>query len=70
MKTREKINKNLEITSERLAIIPTEYDTEIYCWEFQGKIQDNEFLVYINANTGKEEDILVIINTPNGTLTT
>ncbi|MCI8961916.1 MAG: germination protein YpeB [Clostridia bacterium] len=67
---REKINKNLEISNERLAIIPTEYDTEIYCWEFQGKINDNEFLVYINANTGKEEDILVIINTPNGTLTT
>lgn len=67
---KEKINKNLEITSERLAIIPTEYDTEIYCWEFQGKVADNEFLVYINATNGKEEDILVIINTPNGTLTT
>lgn len=67
---KEKINKNLEITSERLAIIPTEYDSEIYCWEFQGKVKDNEFLVYINAENGKEEDILVIINTPNGTLTT
>ena len=67
---KEKINKNLEITSERLAIIPTEYDTEIYCWEFQGKVADNEFLVYINAKDGKEEDILVIVNTPNGTLTT
>ena len=67
---REKINDKLELTSERLAIIPTEYDTEIYCWEFQGKVGDNEFLVYINAKTGKEEDILVIVNTPNGTLTT
>lgn len=67
---KEKINKNLDISSERLAIIPTEYDTEIYCWEFQGKIKDNEFLVYINAETGEEEDILVIVNTPNGTLTT
>ena len=67
---KQKINKNLEIKSERLAIIPTEYDSEIYCWEFQGKVADNEFLVYINAENGKEEDILVIINTPNGTLTT
>jgi len=25
--------------------------------------------VYINAETGKEEDILMIVNTPNGTLT-
>lgn len=67
---KEKINKNLEITNQRLAIIPTEFDTEIYCWEFQGKVKDNEFLVYINATSGKEEDILVIVNTPNGTLTT
>lgn len=69
-KAKELINKNIEIEKERLAIIPTEYDTEIYCWEIQGKVADNEFLVYINAVTGKEEDILVIVNTPNGTLTT
>ena len=67
---KEKINKNLEITNERLAIIPTEYNTEIYCWEFQGKVDEKEFLVYINAETGEEEDILVIVNTPNGKLTT
>ena len=67
---KEKINNNLEITNERLAIIPTEFNTEIYCWEFQGKVGDNEFLVYVNAETGKEEDILVIINTPNGIMTT
>ena len=64
-----KLNKNLEITSEGLAIIPTEWKTEIFCYEFKGKINDTDFLVYVNANTGKEEDILVIINTPNGILT-
>ena len=36
---------------------------------FKGKVEDNEFLVYINAQTGKEEDILLIVNTPDGTLT-
>ena len=66
---RESINKDLEILSEGLAIIPTEYKTEILCWEFKGKIEEKEFLVYINVETGKEEDILVIQNTPNGTLT-
>ncbi len=59
------INKELSIESEGLAIIPTEWNTEILCWEFKGKVEDNEFLVYINANNGKEENILVIINTPN-----
>ena len=63
------LNKKLEIKSENLAIIPTEWKTEILCWEFKGTIDGMDFLVYVNAKTGKEEDILLIINTPNGTLT-
>ena len=63
------LNKKLDIKSENLAIIPTEWKTEILCWEFKGTIDGMDFLVYVNANTGKEEDILLIINTPNGTLT-
>ena len=63
------LNKDLEITSEGMAIIPTEWKTEILCYEFKGKVDEKEFLVYINAENGREEDILVITNTPNGTLT-
>jgi germination protein YpeB len=63
------LNSDLEIESEDLAVIPTKWKTEILCWEFKGKVDENEFLVYINAQTGKEEDILLIVNTPNGTLT-
>lgn len=66
---KQKLNQNLEIESERLAIIPTEYQTEIMCWEFKGKIKDREFLVYINVENGKEEDILIILNTGEGVLT-
>ena len=64
------LNKNLEIISEGMAIIPTEWKTELLCYEFKGKVDDKEFLVYINAENGREEDVLVITNTPNGTLTT
>ena len=63
------LNKNLNIKSENLAIIPTEYKTEILCYEFKGTVDNREFIVYINAKTGQEEDILVIYNTPNGVLT-
>lgn len=66
---RENLNPNLEIMSENMAIIPTEWKTEIFCYEFKGKVEDKEFLVYINTETGKEEDILVILDTPGGTLT-
>lgn len=63
------LNKDLEIISEGMAIIPTEWKTEILCYEFKGKVDEKEFLVYINAENGREEDVLVITNTPNGTLT-
>ncbi len=66
---KKNLNKNLDIKSQNLAIIPTKWKSEILCWEFKGKVDDTDFLVYINSQTGKEEDILVIVNTPNGTLT-
>ena len=65
---REDLNDNLEIKSSGLAVIPTEWKSEILCYEFKGKVEDKEFLVYINAENGREEDILIITNTPNGTL--
>lgn len=68
-KAKKTLNKDLNIKSEGLAIIPTEYKTEILCYEFKGNVENREFIVYINAKTGEEEDILVIYNTPNGTLT-
>ena len=62
------LNTDLEIVSSGLAIIPTEWKSEILCYEFKGKVDDREFLVYINTENGREEDILIITNTPNGTL--
>ena len=58
----------MQIQSEGLAVIPTQWQSEILCYEFKGKVDDKEFLVYINAQNGREEDILIITNTPNGTL--
>ncbi len=66
---RENLSDKIEIKSEGLAIIPTEWNTEIFCYEFKGKVEDIDFIAYINAETGEEEDILIITNTPNGTLT-
>ncbi len=68
-KAKEKLNPKLNIESEGLAIIPTEWKTEILCYEFKGKVDETEFLVYINAQNGEEENILVIIETPGGMLT-
>lgn len=49
---KSKLNKNLEILSEGLAVIPEESaKEEIFCYEFKGKVENREFLVYINALT-------------------
>lgn len=63
------LNGNIEVLSSGLAIIPTEFKTEIFTYEFKGRLFEKDFLIYINAKTGREEEILLIINTPDGILT-
>lgn len=63
------LNKDIKILSEGMAIIPTKSREEIYCYEFKGETKGRDFLIYINAENGREQDILMIINTLNGTLT-
>lgn len=68
-RAKKNLNDNLQIASQKLAMVPTEYKTERLCYEFKGKLNDIDFIVYINAQTGDEEDVLIITNTENGTLT-
>lgn len=62
------INSNVNIENVRLAIIPTEFNSEKICWEIKGKVTERDFLVYVNVENGKEEDILMILNSPEGTV--
>ena len=64
-----KLSSNITIENERMAVIPLDDKTEKYCYEFKGKVEDKQFLVYINAETGAEEEILILLETPGGTLT-
>jgi len=66
---RAKVNSDIQIEYVGLAIIPLESKEEILTYEFRGKVNDKEVLVYINAITGKEENILLILETPGGILT-
>lgn len=65
---KEKVGKKLNVTSTKLAIIPTESNREVLCYEFSGTYDNDQYVVYINAETGKEQRILQILNTPNGEL--
>ena len=65
---REKVTPSLVVSSTRLALIPLETGEEKLCWEFTGKIEDRDYIIYINAETGQEEDILMIQHTNDGEL--
>ena len=65
---RDVLYKDLEIENERLCIIPTDSKDEVLVYEFEGVIDDNRFLVYVNANTLVEEKIYILLETEGGTL--
>lgn len=66
---RSKINNHLKINSESLALIPKDGQTEKLCYEFKGSHNGKNFIIYINARTGAEEKILMLIESENGILT-
>ena len=57
------------IDNVRLAVIPTDYMTEILCYELKGHIDDKNYLVYVNAETGVQEKVMILLETENGILT-
>lgn len=63
------VSPHLTVQSARLALIPTPGLNEVLCWEFQCSGKNSErVLVYINAQNGFEEDILILQSTDAGVL--
>ena len=69
-KAEEKVSPKLKISSHQLAVIPTDNLEEVLCYEFKCKAENGRnVLVYINAETGNEEQILMLAESESGTLT-
>lgn len=66
---KKRVGKKLQISSVRMAVIPTESNKEVLCYEFSGTYKEDSFKVYINTETGYEQKIIQIINTTDGQLT-
>ena len=59
-----------EATLRGLAVIPTEGANEKLCYEYHATGRDgHNLLLYVNAETGEEEQILILIETETGVLT-
>ena len=57
------------VGSPRLVVAPRPSGQEILAWEFRVKKDQDTYLVYINAQTGKEEIVLRLIESDSGTVT-
>ncbi len=69
MKAQGKLSPHLRVRSSQLALIPTDNVDETLCYEFLCVTEQNkEVLVYVNVQTGEEEDILIILKPENGVL--
>lgn len=66
---RNHVSKNFSIDSVNIALIPKDSKREVLCYEFKGTSGGRNFLIYINAETGHEEDIQLLIESPDGILT-
>lgn len=67
---KKKVSPLLKILSHEMTIIPSSGKNEIFCHEFKCENDSgSHYIVYINAITGAEEKILILLETENGTLT-
>lgn len=65
----EHVSTSLEVSGSGMALIPKDSLREVLCYEFKGSFSGKNFIVYINAENGHEERILLLLEGENGILT-
>lgn len=64
-----KVSTGLEVSGTKLALVPKDSMREVLCYEFKGAFNGKNFLVYVNADNGREEEIFLLIESEEGILT-
>ena len=63
------VSPALTVLSHQLALIPTGGEYEVLCHEFKCEDEDGRHvIVYVNAQNGQEEKLLLLLEDENGTL--
>lgn len=66
---RAAVSDELDVLAHQLALIPTGGQYEVLCHEFKCRTPENtHVIVYVNAATGNEEKLLLLLEDENGTL--
>lgn len=64
-----KISTGLEVSGTKLALVPKDSMREVLCYEFKGAFNGKNFIIYVNADNGREEEIFLLIESEEGILT-
>lgn len=57
---RKKLNGNIKVVSDGMAVIKDENDKDVFCYEFVGNMNDQSYRIFINGDSGTEEKIETI----------
>ncbi|MGE5587481.1 MAG: germination protein YpeB [Clostridia bacterium] len=60
VEARAALNPRLDVVASRLAVIMDDFYRETLMYEFRGTIDGKTYLVYVNADTGEEEQIKTV----------
>ncbi len=65
---KNKISKNIEVDSIRLAVVPIGQSNEKLCYEIAGEYDGSTYYIYIDAISGKQVEMFKVIESTEGTL--
>lgn len=65
---RRRVHPRVQLTGMRLVVMPRETKEEVLAWEIHTRLDGISYLMYINAQTGQEEQVQRVIDGPGGTL--
>ena len=63
---RAEVDDSFETNDGRLVLAPLDYNREVLCWEFECQRNVSTYYIYINAESGIEENILKVVETSDG----
>ena len=66
----EKVLSNkITVENRQEAVIPNDFGGEEHVYEFQCLYNGRKVLVYVDVGTGKEKEVMIVLESENGILT-
>lgn len=66
---RENLSPHVTLESHGEAVIPNDYGGEDHVYEFECSYEGRNVLVYVDVETGKEKEVLIVLENDGGILT-